>query len=240
MLKRLRLAEWSGDELFLATVSCGALAWALGTLLHPALAVLPALPWLIVVYFFRDPERRRPAEPGLLLAPADGTVMDIEELYEPRFFDGRALRIGIFLSPLNVHVNRMPCAGVVAYLRYAAGEFLPAYNPAAPTRNEAMELGLLSTEGLPVLVKQITGVLARRIVCDARIGQVYASGQRYGMIKFGSRTELYVPAGAPYRVQVKVGDKVRGGDTVLLRQEAPVFTVEVAGADADWSRPLVF
>jgi phosphatidylserine decarboxylase precursor-related protein len=146
-------------------------------------------------------------------------VADVQEVDEPRFVCGRALRVGIFLSPFSVHVNRAPCTGMAMYYRYAAGEFLPAYNPRAPERNEAVELGLVTPRGLKVLVKQIAGVLARRIVCEARPGQVLARGERYGMIKFGSRTELYVPVESGYRAVVVVGQWVRGGETPLLRGE---------------------
>jgi phosphatidylserine decarboxylase len=131
---------------------------------------------------------------------------------------GRALRIGIFLSPFDVHVNRAPCEGTVEHLRYLAGEFLPAYNPKAPERNEAVELGLSTPAGMKILVKQITGVLARRIVCVVRPGAQLARGARYGMIKFGSRTEIYVPLDAGLSPAVKIGDRVRGGETVVLER----------------------
>jgi phosphatidylserine decarboxylase len=215
------MAPWGGDELAIAFVSCGAAAYALGIWVHPWLAVAPLAPLAVVVWFFRDPRRapdRAPwPHPSVFCAPADGTVADIVEIDEPLFIQGRALRIGIFLSPLNVHVNRAPCAGAVRLVKYAAGEFLPAYNREAPARNESVSLGLLTPDGLPVLVKQITGVLARRIVCDAGLGDTLAAGQRYGMIKFGSRTELYVPLSASPCSLVQIGDKVTGGETQFCR-----------------------
>jgi len=211
-MRLLGLAEYGADEFLLATVACGAAAFAL-YLVHPWLALAPLLPYAIVVWFFRDPERRSPTDAGLLLAPADGTVTDIEEVDEPAFIGGRAVRIGIFLSPFSVHVNRAPCAGVVRYLEYRAGEFLPAYNPQAPQRNEAVCLGLEASGGLRLLVKQISGVLARRIVCAAQPGDALVAGQRYGMIKFGSRTELYIPASALAVCAVTRGSKVKGGLT---------------------------
>ncbi|MBI3829630.1 MAG: phosphatidylserine decarboxylase family protein [Planctomycetes bacterium] len=223
LLRKLGFAVYGGDELFLATLACGALAFGFARALHPlaALATLP--PYAIVLWFFRDPDRSVPGEAGLLVSPADGTVTDVVELDEPSFLGGRALRVGIFLSPLNVHVNRMPCEGFVGHLQYRVGEFLPAYNPKAPERNESQEVGLVSLEAERLLVKQITGVLARRIVCEARIGDRFTRGQRYGMIKFGSRTELYVPAGSGYEAAVQVGQKVVGGETVLMRRtRAPV------------------
>jgi phosphatidylserine decarboxylase len=120
------------------------------------------------------------------------------------------------LSPFNVHVNRAPCAGTVRLVSRKAGEFLPAYNPEAPRRNESVALGLETPAGLRVLVKQISGVLARRIVCDTEAGEALALGQRYGMIKLGSRTELYVPV-ASAAVLVNVGSKVKGGQSQLCR-----------------------
>jgi len=219
VLRRLGLAEYGGDELALATIACAALGWGLFAVAGPAAAPAALVPWLSVLWFFRDPERRGPEAEEVLVAPADGRVADVQEVDEPRFVCGRALRVGIFLSPFSVHVNRAPCGGMAMYYRYAPGEFLPAYNPRAPERNEAVELGLVTPRGLRVLVKQITGVLARRIVCEARPGQVLARGERYGMIKFGSRTELYVPVESGYRAEVVVGQWVRGGETPLLRGE---------------------
>ena len=209
-MRLFRLAEYGADEFLLAACACSAAACAL-RLVNPWLALLPLFPFAVVVWFFRDPDRSVPDDPALLVAPADGTVMDIEELDEPAFIGRKALRIGIFLSPFNVHVNRAPCAGVVRYLDYRVGEFLPAYNPAAAQRNEAVCLGLESADGLRLLVKQISGVLARRIVCRVQPGDVLAPGQRYGMIKFGSRTELYVPADAVAVCTVTRGSKVKGG-----------------------------
>jgi phosphatidylserine decarboxylase len=216
LLRTLGLAEYGGDELLIAALACGAMAWALWLGLGPWAALVAAVPWAIVVWFFRDPERRVPERADALLAPADGRIQDIQEVDAPAYMGGRALRVGIFLSPLDVHVNRAPCEGTVEHLRYLAGEFLPAYNPKAPERNEAVELGLSTPEGMKVLVKQITGVLARRIVCAARPGSRLAQGARYGMIKFGSRTEIYVPLDAGFQPAIKIGDRVRGGETVVL------------------------
>jgi phosphatidylserine decarboxylase len=217
ILKLFGMAQWGGDELLIAALACLSSAYALGMWFHPLVALIPLVPLAVVVWFFRDPERNIPREPQTFVSPADGTVSDIEELDETEFLRERALRIGIFLSPLNVHVNRTPCAGTVLFVRHKTGDFLPAYNPSAPTRNESVCLGLQTPEGLRLMVRQVTGVLARRIICDAQIGDQLASGQRYGMIKFGSRTELYIPASAEGTALVKVGDKVTGGETLLCR-----------------------
>ena len=210
LMRLVCLAEDGADEFLLALLTSAAAAFALHSL-NPWLALLPLLPFAVVVWFFRDPERRPPEDAALLVAPADGTVIDIEEVDEPAFIGRRELRIGIFLSPFDVHVNRAPCAGQVRYLDYKVGEFLPAYNPAAAQRNEAVCLGLEAAGGLRLMVKQISGVLARRIVCAVQLGDVLVSGQRYGMIKFGSRTELYVPLDAVAVCTVVRGNKVRGG-----------------------------
>jgi phosphatidylserine decarboxylase len=217
VLRFFGMAEWGGDELLIAALACFSSAYALGMWFHPLLALIPLVPLAIVVWFFRDPERTTPQEPQAFVSPADGTVSDIEELDENEFLRCRALRIGIFLSPLNVHVNRAPCAGTVLFVRHKTGEFLPAYNPEAPTRNESVCLGMQTPEGLRLMVRQVTGVLARRIICDAQIGDQLSSGQRYGMIKFGSRTELYVPVSAEGTALVKIGDKVTGGETLICR-----------------------
>lgn len=227
-MKTIGLTPYGGDEFLIATVACGSAGVALG-LIHPALAVIPLVPFGIIVWFFRDPDRTGDATEHVLLSPADGTVTDIVEVEEASFIGGKATRIGIFLSPFNVHVNRTPCSGTVRHVEFKAGEFLPAYNPEAPTRNESCSLGLERGDGIKLLVKQITGVLARRIVCPAKNGDVLARGERYGMIKFGSRTELYIPVGTLGMVSVKLGDKVVGGQT-------PIATLQTAAAGQAASR----
>lgn len=230
-MKILGLAPYGGDEFLIALIACGAAAYAL-SLVHPLLAISPAVPFAIVVWFFRDPDRSGPADEDILISPADGTVTDIEEIEEPDFIGGRAKRIGIFLSPFNVHVNRTPCEGAVRLVKYKAGDFLPAYNPKAPEKNESISLGLETPKGLRLIVKQVTGVLARRIVCEAREGETLARGQRYGMIKFGSRTEVYVPLGAFEACLVQLGDKVKGGQTPICKVRGVIATPPTAEARA--------
>lgn len=186
--------------------------------LHPALAAVPAAGWLFTLSFFRDPTRRVPEGPDTLVAPADGRVSDIEEVPSDEHLGEPAVRVGIFLSVFDVHVNRTPCAGTVTATRYVPGEFLDARHPDCGKRNESQDLVLRQEgTGLIVKVRQVSGAIARRIVCAPRIDDALAKGQRFGMIKFGSRTELYVPRRAVTEVCVKVGDKVRGGETVLAR-----------------------
>ena len=165
---------------------------------------------LAFLAFFRDPERVVPTLPGAVLAPADGKVMGVVEV-EDRWV-GRAVRLSIFLSPLDVHVNRAPAAGIVRDVEYVSGRFLAAYKSEASEQNERCTVALES-DVARLSVRQISGVLARRIVCRVRPGDKLLAGQRYGMIRFGSRTDLLVPTGPELRV--KVGDRVRGGETVM-------------------------
>ena len=174
--------------------------------------------WLEIVWFFRDPERTIPPDLGAVVSPADGTVTNVEEVAEPDFPGGRALRISIFLSIFNVHVNRMPCDAAVTDVRYFPGAFLDARNPDSAVRNEQLWIdAALPGSGVPLRVKQISGAIARRIVCWLKPGDQLQRGVRIGMIKFGSRTDLLLPAGQTAEVCVKVGDAVRGGVTVLLK-----------------------
>lgn len=169
--------------------------------------------------FFRDFDRNSPTEPNILISPADGKVTDICEIDEPDFFQGPVLRIGIFLSVFSVHVNRVPCSGKVGYIKEKPGKCLNALRSReASEQNQATCLGLDCPEhpAQKVMVKQITGAIARRIVCATKIGEKLTSGQRYGMIKFGSRTELYIPRNSTAEILVKEGDAVRAGLTRLV------------------------
>jgi phosphatidylserine decarboxylase len=192
--------------------------WLAGVL--PELILFGLLVW--VVSFFRDPKRKIPEDPALLLSPADGRISDIEEVREPLLGGEPVLRIGIFLSIFNVHINRMPCAVRVRSVLYKPGKFLNAlHGIQAGKLNESNNLLLeriQSPEDL-LLVRQISGAIARRIVCEAKENQTFTAGQPFGMIKFGSRTELYVPASPKLRVLVKIGDKVKAGQTPLARYE---------------------
>lgn len=160
--------------------------------------------------FFRDPDRTAPDLPGAVLAPADGRVMVITEALDP--WVGPAVRVSIFLSPLDVHVNRAPIGGLVKNVEYVAGRFLAAYRPEASEQNERCAVSL-NGDRARVTVTQISGVLARRIVCRVRPGDTVRAGERYGLIRFGSRTDLVLPRGTDLRVQV--GDRVRGGESMM-------------------------
>lgn len=198
-----------------------ALGLALSAWCYLPLAVL--LPgWLFLIAFFRDPTRTPPADADVLVSPADGVVTHVEEVAEPDFPGGRAFRVSVFLSVFNVHVNRLPRGGTVTRVRYFPGEYLDARHQQCHVRNEQLWLDFTDDQlGLTMRVKQIAGAIARRIVCAARPGQRLAAGERYGMIKFGSRTDVLLPPEAVAEVAVKVGQVVHGGRTVLLRLLRP-------------------
>jgi len=187
----------------------GVIALALTVLGHRRLAVPFAAAAAASTGFFRDPERAIPAVANGVLSPADGRVMSIEDGLDP--FVGPSVRVAIFLSPLDVHVNRSPIAGVVTATHYTPGRFVAAYDPAAEA-NERCAVRLQG-EHARVTVVQIAGVVARRIVCRVGSGDKLAAGERFGMIRFGSRTDCYMPRGT--EVTVRVGEHVRGGQTVI-------------------------
>lgn len=172
-----------------------------------------------VLSFFRDPERVVPQDKDVLLAPADGKITDIEVVDENVFIGGKALRVGIFLSIFDVHINRSPCKVRVEKITYRQGQFLDARNPESGRVNESNDLWLTRLEPPfdKLIVRQISGAIARRIVCRAEAGDELLMGERFGMIKFGSRTELYVPVGENVKCFVKTGDKAKAGLTPIIR-----------------------
>jgi phosphatidylserine decarboxylase len=171
--------------------------------------------------FFRDPYRFSPSDTKLLLAPADGQVTDIEIVEENNFINSPAMRIGIFLSIFNAHINRAPCNVRVQEITRRRGKHKNAQNPQSGRTNESNDLGLVRIDSPDdrLVVRQITGAIARRIVCKASQGQQLAGGEKFGMIKFGSRTELYVPVRENVKCLVQAGDKVKAGLTPLVRYE---------------------
>ncbi len=186
----------------------GGIAWGAGV-------VAVALPlWalaLFVVSFFRNPHREIPPGDGVVVSPADGRVIDVAEIEVAP--GQKALRIAIFLSVFNVHVNRAPLAGRVVAIERTGTKFLAAFNPDAESLNVRLDLTLETAGGTRIRFAQITGLIARRIVCHAQVGDWLAKGTRYGMIRFGSRTDLVLPLGSKPRVAK--GDRVRGGSTIL-------------------------
>jgi phosphatidylserine decarboxylase len=222
---RIPLARWGLAEVvimgLLPATLLTALAVAFPQLWYVALA---AGAWLgYVGYFFRDPPRRVPRERGLLIAPADGTLAEITRLENDEFIGGPAVRIGIFLSIFNVHINRAPSAARVIELRYSPGLFLNALDPNSAIKNENMWIGL-EEAAMPhrrLVVRQIAGLIARRIVCNLRPGELLSAGQQFGMIKLGSRTELIVPDHPDLQIETRIGQKIKAGKTVLARYGNP-------------------
>jgi phosphatidylserine decarboxylase len=178
-----------------------------------------AVPFLVLaaffVFFFRDPNRTTPADRGLVVSPADGRVMIAGDPPGPGAPKGEWRQISIFLSPMDVHVNRTPVEGKVTHVEYHPGKFLPAYKVEAGQLNEWTEVWF-EREGRPIVCRQIVGVLARRIVCRLKPGETVTRGQRFGVMKFGSRIDLFVPPDA--RIRVKPGDRVVAGETVLATE----------------------
>lgn len=178
-------------------------------------AIVPALLSCFFIYFFRNPNRPLPTDDSILYSPADGTVMNIEEFFDDEYLNEEAKKVTIFLSVFNVHVNRAPMSGEIKYQRYTCGGYLPAYKDSASFVNERHAIGLDNGKHR-ILVIQIAGILARRIVSWVTLGKNIKQGECYGMIKFGSSTELVMPK--TVEVLVKKGDKVKGGLTIIGRQ----------------------
>ena len=190
---------------------------AMKVVLFWVLEVFLAVVLIWLLSFFRDPNRKIPTGDNLILSPADGTITDIEDIDEHSFIGGRATRIGIFLSIFSVHINRTPCGVRIEKITYRKGCFRNAINPDNGKVNESNDIAMtrLARPADKLLVRQISGAIARRIVCDAEQGREFAGGTVFGMIKFGSRTELYLPFGCSAKIIVKKGDKVKAGITVL-------------------------
>lgn len=170
---------------------------------------------LILVFtlnFFRDPERTTPQNENAVISPADGEIILIKELENHKYIGEQAWQISIFMSPLNVHVNRVPINGNVDYLHYHEGEYLVAFHEKADERNERNEIGIMSKHG-KVFFTQVAGAVARRIVSELELGQDVTAGEKFGMIKFGSRSDVVVSK--KWNVKVKIGDKVTAGETLL-------------------------
>ena len=178
-------------------------------LFYTALAVF----FFIVVRFFRLPERTITTNSDIILCPADGTIVAIEEVYEPEFFKDKRRQVSIFMSPSNVHVNRYPVSGKIIYTNYWPGSFLVAWHPKSSTENERNTVVIDHTTYGPVMVRQIAGALARRIVCYSKTNERIVQGLELGFIKFGSRVDLFLPLTA--KINVHLEEKVQGGTTVI-------------------------
>lgn len=183
-----------------------ALGWPIPTALLGVAAFFCA-------WFFRNPHRVIPQSPGLVVASADGRVLAIEEEEESRYLKARSIRISIFLNVFDVHVNRIPCEGTIKGVTYQPGQFLVASRPDATLRNEQNAVMILAKSGQKVLCVQVAGLIARRIVSWVSPGEQVARGERFGLIRFGSRMDTFLPVGS--HIRVKVGERVKGGESIL-------------------------
>jgi phosphatidylserine decarboxylase len=184
------------------------------TVVLVTLGVLAAL----VVNFFRDPDRTAPEGKGIVVSPADGKVVVIRDVKEQEYLGGDAVQVSVFMSPLNVHVNRFPITGTVGHFRHIQGEYLVAFDDKSSERNERTHIGVES-DGYRVFFKQIAGAVARRIVAPIQVGQRTVMGERFGMIKFGSRVDVIMPRSSVVKVQL--GQTVRAGETILATYDIP-------------------
>jgi phosphatidylserine decarboxylase len=211
------ITRYGYDVFFTITTLCVILAVIAFVFVEPkairsALIMLSIVLFGFTLNFFRDPDRTTPQGQNLIIAPADGEVIALRKVHESEFLNDDAQQISIFMSPLNVHVNRNPISGIVAHTRYVKGEYFAANAEKASERNEQMVIGMQNAEG-KVLFKQIAGFIARRIVCSLKEKDSVTMGERFGMIKFGSRVDVFVPKNA--FIRVVVGEKTRAGETIL-------------------------
>mgnify|MGYP006273368669 FL=1 len=192
---------------FLSTLGPSWLQWPVitGLLLFVAL----------ITYFFRDPERRTPESSGAVISPADGKVVSIKKVTEEEYMQSEGIQVSIFLSPLDVHVNRVPVSGKIEYLKYHPGKYLMAWEDHASEMNERAHFGVLQPDGKRILFKQITGFLARRIVYHLKKGDEVQAGDRFGIMKFGSRMDIILPVDAD--VTVMEGDRTVAGESLIAR-----------------------
>jgi len=182
-------------------------------LLQSVLVVISVIFFLLVVWFFRNPERPVIPNEAVILCPADGKVVAIEENIEEEYFKDKRLQVSIFMSPVNVHANRYPVSGIISYYQYHPGKYLVAWHPKSSTLNERCTVVIRDSRGREIMVRQIAGAVARRIVSYAIQGEQVSQGQELGFIKFGSRVDLFLPPGT--KVDVKVGEKVTGNKTIM-------------------------
>ena len=202
----------------------------LGWLTHPVWAIIPLLLACFFLWFFRDPERLIPNEPGAVVSPADGKVTDVSTV---SIGNEKQLRLSIFLSVFNVHVNRVPISGVIRDIRYQRGKFLDARSPNCADLNE-QNIVTVEGQGQKVVFKQIAGLLARRIVFNPKVGDRVERGQRIGLIKFGSRCDVVLDGSA--RPNVKIGDRVKGGASVLAYMPQQGTSMEAESVSAERAR----
>lgn len=198
--------------------------------------ILSFLLFVIILQFFRSPKRKIKEDESHVLCPADGKVVVIEETEETEYFKDKRIQISVFMSPVNVHVNRNPITGVIKYFKYHPGKYLVAWHPKSSTENERTTIVTENSAGIPVLFRQIAGALARRIVWYVKEGDKVKQGEQFGFIKFGSRVDIFVPLGT--HIKVAIGDVVKGGETVLAEFGKTVKKVKVETAKAE-EQPVI-
>ena len=200
------------STLILGGLNFGLLEWIGDNWITQSVLLVSLVVYILIIQFFRNPSRFTPVDENNIIAPADGKVVVIEDVEEPEFFKGKRKQISIFMSPLNVHVNRYPISGKVVYQRYYPGKYLVAWHPKSSTENERTTV-VVENAKTQVLFRQIAGALARRIVCYAKEGNAATQGAEYGFIKFGSRIDLFLPVDC--KINVNLGQKTKGGETIL-------------------------
>jgi phosphatidylserine decarboxylase len=205
--------------LFVLLITLFILNWAVlyfypeSRLIQNSVILVSVLFYLLIVQFFRNPVFDITKHDKQVLAPADGKVVVIEETEELEYFKSKRKQVSIFMSPVNVHVNRMPVGGTISFYKYHPGKYLVAWHPKSSTENERTTVAVKMKDGVEILFRQIAGALARRIKCYVQEGEVMEQGQEFGFIKFGSRVDVFLPLDA--KVTVKIGDITKGGRTVI-------------------------
>ena len=212
---RLPLAEYGSKELsFFGMLLFVALILSL--FFYPLISILVCCCMFFILYFFRDPNRVVPEGDEKVLAPADGRIIEVLHVQEENYLKCKALKISIFMSLFSVHVNRIAYGGTVEFIKHVPGRFLDARYPKSYESNEQNMMGIMACDGkTKILMKQVAGKVARRIVCDCTVGQTVIRGERFGMIKFGSRLEVYIPEEAGFELSIKEGEMVSAGTSVL-------------------------
>ncbi|MDN3515299.1 MAG: phosphatidylserine decarboxylase family protein [Candidatus Brocadia sp.] len=212
---RIPLAKYGTKELLIFGIPC-IVGAGFAIAFFPWIVPIPLFLLSFLLNFFRDPNRDTPQGAELIIAPADGTVSHIVPVFEENYLKCDTTKISIFMSVLNVHVNRVPVHGRVEFIKHTKGKFLDARDEECFSSNENNLMGLsLMGRHTKIAIKQIAGRIAKRIVCACKVGDIFEQGQRFGMIKFGSRVEVFVPKSVKFEVMVRVGEKVTAGKTVL-------------------------
>ena len=210
MLKNIAKISSEGLPLI---ISSAALGWLLALFGFTTLSFVALILTICLLFFFRDPERNITTDPDAVISPADGTVLSINNVKETEFLNKECVKVSIFLSVLNVHVNRFPVSAKVLATKYKPGKFNLAYDAEGSEENEKLSTFVQMDSGVKLLFSQVAGFLARRIVSNADVGDYYSQGERFGIIKFGSRMDIYLPKKAV--LEVDIGDKVTAGETIL-------------------------